>query len=79
MFLFNLGTWRTFPATRGRFMQSPVRGPRFVPETLWIKSLHFHPYVISTIKAEGPYNSPGLLEVQGCLTIFQPPNDEQLR
>ena len=79
MFLFNLGTWRTFPATSGRFMLSPVGGPRFEPEALWIKSLHFHPYVISTIKADGPHDSPGLLEVQGCLTTFQPPNGEQLR
>ena len=56
-----------------------MQKPGFGPLILWTKSLHLLPHVISNIKAEGPFDSRGLLEVHGCLTFSQPPNDEQLR
>ena len=40
MLLFDLGIWRAFPITRGRFMQSPT--------TLWTTSLHIHLWAIGT-------------------------------
>ena len=47
-----------------------MQRPGFEPLILWTKSLHLRPYVISNIKAEGPFDSPGLLEVHECLTFF---------
>ena len=56
MVLFDLDTCRAFPATRGRFMQSPLRGLRLEPATLWTTNLRYHLLAIGTrvkVQADG--------------------------
>ena len=70
MLLFDLGTWRAFPATRGRFMQSPVGGPRFEPATLWTTSLHYiifvYVYLPLVLEGLGDKFSIGLV----CYSLY---------